>query len=237
MSVKGKKGTKERKVPEWESELWDYLSSGEGGRCPIYSHCQNRLSGGWCPSDNLGYIGQLLDDKQFAIRKYDFMGESRECSGIFQLVERLAQKYLRIAGVYCPPVPTEIISLADEQHPIEVRLMPLKIHHGAIWYLKGSWIIQLNEKDSSSRRRFSLFHEAFHILAHRRATTPVFKKSGCGVGSFNELLADYFAGYILMPRGWVSKKWAVGEDLDGMAKIFDVPKPLMWLRLREMGLV
>ncbi len=92
MSVEGKKGTKERKVPKWESELWDYLSSGEGEWCPIYSRCQTRLSGGWCPSDNLGYIAQLLDDKQFNIRKYDFMGESGECGGVFQLVERLAHR-------------------------------------------------------------------------------------------------------------------------------------------------
>ena len=237
MSVEGKKGTIQEKIPKWEVELWDYLSSGDGVRCPMYDRCRDRLSGGWCPSDNLNYIARLLDDKQFAIRKYDFMGESRECSGIFQLVERLAQKYLRIAGVYCPPVPIELIHLVDEQHPVEVRLVPLKIYHGAIWHLKGRWIIQLNRNDTLARRRFVLFHEAFHILAHRRTTTVVFKKRECGEGSFNELLADYFASSILMPREWARKKWAVGEDLDSMAKIFDVPKPLMWLRLREMGLV
>ena len=206
-------------------------------RCPIYSHCQDRLSGGWCPSDNLNYIARLLDDKQFAISEYDFMGESGECGRVFQLVERLAQKYLQRAGVHCPPVPIELIHLADKQHPIEVRLLPLKIYHGAVWHLKGRWIIQLNRNDTPVSRRFALFHEAFHILAHHRAPTVVFKKRECGEGSFNELLADYFAGSILMPEEWVSKKWAVGEDLDGMAKIFDVPKPVMWLRLREMGLV
>jgi Zn-dependent peptidase ImmA (M78 family) len=115
--------------------------------------------------------------------------------------------------------------------------VPLKIYHGAIWYLKGGWIIQLNENDTLARRRFVLFHEAFHILAHHRAPTVVFKKRECREGSFNELLADHFAGSILMPREWVEKKWAVGEDLDGMAKIFDVPRSLTWLRLREIGLV
>lgn len=64
----------------------------------------------------------------------------------------------------------------------------------------------------------------------------MFRKRDYGVGSFNELLADYFAGAILMPREWVKEKWAEVEDMDRMAKIFDVPKALMWLRLREMGL-
>jgi len=75
--------------------------------------------------------------------------------------------------------------------------VPLKAHHGAIWYRK-------------------------------RGTTQ---------GSFNELLADYFAACILMPREWVKRKWAEVENLDRMAEIFDVPKPAMCIRLRQLGLV
>ena len=237
MSVEDKKGTTLKKIPKWESELWDYLSSGEGVQCPIYSCCQHRLSGGWCPSDNLGYIAQLLDERRFDASKYDFVEKRGECGGVFQLVERLAQKYLQKAEVHCPPVPTKLISLVDEQHPIEVRLVPLKSYHGAIWYLKGSWIIQLNRNATPARRKLALFHEAFHILAHCRAITPVFRKRECGIGSFNELLADYFAGSILMPREWVRRKWTEVKDLDSMTKIFDVPKALMWVRLRELSLI
>jgi len=245
MSIEGKKGTTRGKIPKWESKLWDYLSSGDGVQCPIYSRCQERLSGSWCPSNNLDCISQLLDDKRFDASKYDSIGgsgECGECGEIFQLVERLAKGYLARAEVHCPPVPTELIHLADEQHPIEVRLLSLKIYHGAIWYLKGRcqkgrWIIQLNRSAPPARRRFSLFHEAFHIVAHCRATTPLFRKREHGGGSFNELLADYFAGSILMPREWVRERWAEVEDLDSMAKIFDVPKPLMWIRLKEMDLI
>jgi hypothetical protein len=243
MGIEGKKVTTRGKIPKWESELWDYLGSGDGVRCPIYSRCQERLSGVWCPSDNLGYITQLLDDRRFDASKYDFIGGGGErCSGVFQLVERLAKDYLAKTKVHCPPVSTELVSLADEQHPVEVRLLPLKIYHGAVWYLKGRcrkgrWIIQLNRNAPPARRRFSLFHEAFHILAHCRATTPLFRKREHEGISFNELLADYFAGSILMPREWVREKWTEVEDLDSMAKIFDVPKPIMWLRLKEMGLV
>ena len=236
MSVEDKKGTTQERIPKWESELWDYLSSGDGVRCPTYSRCQNRLSGGWCPSDNLDYIAQLLDDRQFDVSKYDSMGSMGECGRIFQLVARLAQKYLQRAEVHCPPLPAEIISLADEQHPIEVRLVPLKIYHGAIWYLKGSWIIQLKEDDASAIKRLTLFHEAFHILAHCK-TSPVFRKRGTKEGSFNELLADYFAASILMPREWVKEKWTGVKDLDKMAKIFDVSKSAMCIRLKFLGLI
>lgn len=244
MRVEGKKGTTRGKIPKWESGLWDYLSSGDGERCPVYGRCQERLSGVWCPSDNLGYTAQLLDDRRFDASKYDFPGggEKCKCSGIFQLVEKLAKEYLAKAEVHCPPVPTELIHLADEQHPIEVRLLSLKIYHGATWYLKGRcqkgrWVIQLNRSAPPARRRLSLFHEAFHIVAHCRATTPLFRKRGHEGGSFNELLADYFAGSILMPREWVRERWAEVEDLDSMAKIFDVTKPLMWIRLKEMDLI
>ncbi len=237
MNVAGKKGIRRRETPKWESELWSYLSKGDGSICPMYSYCQNKLSGGWCPSDNLDYIARLLDDKRFAASKYEPVGKRGKCEGVFLLVERLARNYLKRAEVHCPPVSEELVYLADQHHPIEVRLVPLKIYHGAIWHLNDSWIIQLNENDTPARRRFALFHEAFHILAHRRTTTLVFKKRGYTIGSFNELLADYFAACILLPREWVREKWPEVRDLDQIAKIFDVPKQLMWIRLREMDLI
>jgi len=40
-----------------------------------------------------------------------------------------------------------------------------------------------------------------------------------------------------MPREWVKGKWAEVKDLDGMAEIFNVPKPAMALRFRQPGLV
>lgn len=81
------------KVPKWESELWGYLSSGDGMRCPVYSRCQNRLRGDWCPSDNINHITHLLDDRRFNISKYtSIIGgiAGGECGRVFQLVERMA---------------------------------------------------------------------------------------------------------------------------------------------------
>lgn len=230
----------EGKTPKCESDLWVNLSSNDGEQCPRYSCCSDRLSGMCCPSDHLDHIARLLDDRQFDASKYaDMENANWGCRGIFLSVERLAQNYLERAKVHCPPVAEELAYLADQyypHHPIEIRPVSLKSCHGALWYLNDSWIIQLNENDIPARRRFALFHEVFHILAHRRASTVVFKKRGYTIGSFNELLADYFAACILLPKEWVREKWSEVRDLGQIAKIFDVPKQLMWIRLREMSL-
>jgi len=151
-------------------------------------------------------------------------------------VELLAESYLKMGQVCCLPVPAALVGLVDQRSTVEVRLVALRAYHGAIWHLDNEWIIQLKADDTSATKRFSLLHEAFHILAHYR-TSPVFRKRGAIQGSFNELLADYFAACILMSRGWVKERWAGVKNLDRMAQIFDVPNSAMGLRLRQMGLI
>ena len=131
---------------------------------------------------------------------------------------------------------TMLILLIDPTGTTEVHHLPLKAYHGSIWHLKEGWVVQLKGNDTRGMQRFTLFHEVFHILAPCR-TTPKFKKRGLIRGSFNELLADHFASCILMPRHWVRKKWAEVQDLDRMVEIFDVPKPAMCIRLKQLGLV
>jgi len=224
------------KTPGWESELWSYVSSGDGNHCSIYNHCQLRQRGGWCPDDNREHLNRLLDDNErFSFSNYNFI-ECGACGRVSRMMEMLANKYLKKERVSRLPVPMKLVSLADEQFTIETRLLPLKAYHGAIWRLRKGWLIQLNNNDTSATRRFTFFHEVFHILAHCKAT-PVFRKRGTKEGSFNELLADYFAICILMPKEWVREKWAEVENLDRMTEIFDVPKSAMCIRLKRLGLI
>jgi len=156
---------------------------------------------------------------------------------IFKLVRRLADKYQIEAGIERLPVTANLITRAYDHLPIEVRQVPLKAHHGAIWRLSDCWVVQLNSNDTPARQRFTLYHEIFHILAHCKAT-PVFKKTSCSPeGSFNELLADHFAGVILMPDRWVKKKWTEVKDISQMATIFDVPRPIVWFALKHLRLI
>ena len=156
---------------------------------------------------------------------------------IFDLVRRLAARYQMEAGVDRLPVPADLVTHGSDDRPIEIRELPFKAHHGAIWRLNDCWVVQLNSKDTPARKRFTLYHEIFHILAHCKAT-PVFKKtSSRSDGSFNELLADHFAAILLMPEKQVRERWAEVKDVNQMATMFDVPRSVVWFALKHLSLV
>ena len=98
------------------------------------------------------------------------------------------------------------------------------------------WIIHLKKDDPFTTQRFTLFHEVFHILAHHR-NTPVSRKRGHRETPFTELLANYFAACVLMPRKWIRKNWIEVHDIKQMAKIFGVPKTATSFRLKYLGLL
>ena len=227
------------KTPRWESELWSYISQGDGQHCPNYSHCKVRLQGDWCADKNKRILEQLYGDDHYRPEKYCTLENATHsaASGMSRRIEMLAWKYLRKGEACYPPVPMELALLSDEHNVVEVRMVPLKTHSGALWRLNDEWIIYLSSNDPPSRQRFTLFHEVFHILAHKAIPTPIFSKRGVEQGSFNELMADYFASCVLMPKKQVCEKWAVVKDLDKMAEIFAVPKAAMWFRLKLMGLL
>ena len=249
MSVVGVEDMTLEKIPKWESELWSYMSSGDGVNCPVYDDCKTRQHGGWCFSDNKEMFSGLYgthvisgssgDENELDVfrRLFEHKFPRRWIPGrIFQLVEALANKYVKKAKLNQPPVITEPISQFDINPSIEIRTLPLKAYHGALWHLEDGWVIHLNAEDKPAKQRVTLFHEAFHILAHSRAT-PVFRKRGIKEGLFNEMLADYFSGCVLMPKEWVKEKWAQVNDLKQMAEIFQVTEVSMWIRLKTMGLI
>ncbi len=234
----------EIKTPRWESELWYYLSNGDGTHCPMYSSCRLREDGAKClgVDEKLNRsLNEFIDNDEpenssFAHAELNFPS-CPQSGRIFGLVRKLANKFQEEAGIDHPPVPTDLITHAADNLPIEVRRVPLKAYRGAVWKLSDSWVVQINSNNSPARQRFTLFHEIFHILAHNKAT-PVFKKVGCGrEGSFNEILADHFSGACLLPDKLVRETWPEVKDLGRMADIFSVPKPLVWFALKHMNLI
>jgi len=230
-------------TPRWENELWSYLESGDGLNCPIYESCSTRLRGVHCISGfrYIEEIGELVDNDESDLNRLTviepgYPGCQRD-GRIFKLVRRLTSKFQAEAGIDGIPVPANLILRDYNGIPIEFRQVPLKVHHGAVWRLSDCWLVHLNSNSTRARKRFTLYHEIFHILAHCRAS-PVFKKASRGrEGAFNELLADYFAANMLLPEGWVRKVWAEVKDVDRMAAIFDVPRPVVYLAIKGMGLV
>jgi len=141
-----------------------------------------------------------------------------------------------MAGLVSPPVPTEVVTMFAKKEAIEIREVPLKVCSGATWHTEDGWVIHLNAHETPAEKRFTLFHEAFHILSHR-AARRLPEQRGSKKGIFYELLADYFSKCVLMPRAWVVEKWAEVEDLDRMVEMFDVPRRAMWVRLRSLNLI
>ena len=228
-------GTIEEKLPSWECELWSYISAGDGSKCPMYGHCEITRRGGWCPSDHQKQVYELVDGSRHCLRDYDFFGHLTT-GRVDELIEQLAKKYIEKGNISRPPVPRTLVRLFDSEHRIQVREVPFKTINGAVWRTKDEWIIYVDSNSTPAEKRFTLFHEAFHILAHCMST-PVFRSSVTDAGSFNELLAQFFAGAILMPREWIEKSWVEFRDLDAMAKIFCAPPLAIWQRLKIMRLV
>jgi Zn-dependent peptidase ImmA (M78 family) len=232
------------KTEDWENELWSFIDKGDGVNCPLYPSCQHQENSDDCLSRDKLYADEIHEfiDRDFLILpslygKFPKMPGCNSTNTIFRLVRKLARNYTDKIGSAEIPVPTEIINqVCNDQH-IEVRLVNLKSTHGAVWQLKDDWVIHLNSQDSSARRRFTLYHEIFHILAHCNAT-PVFKKTPSKkVGSFNELIADYFAAVMIMPESQLITKWAETKDIRELAAIFDVPEPIMYCRIKLCKLV
>jgi Zn-dependent peptidase ImmA (M78 family) len=113
--------------------------------------------------------------------------------------------------------------------------LPLKSLHGVVWLLNRGWIIQLNSRDSRRVRRYSLFHEAFHIAC--RITCPACDKIEVRRTSFTEVLADHFAACFLMPKEWVEECWPKVRDVRAMADRFDVPLSQMRRRIKQLNLL
>ena len=232
----------------WEAEFWHYVSTGDSVSCPVYQSCSIRLENPAlcsCPVYNPVLDGR--PKKTFCrLSNVDagcLCNNSNLCfleklrpGRIFELLQLLSESWLKIGVVKSPPVPVELITVVDRSCPIEIRTVPMKAYSGAIWKTEESWVIYLNSNDCITRQRFTLFHEAFHILAHCKAT-PVFKKRGSNKGAFNELLADNFALHILMPRKWVEERWAKHRDPAVLAEQFQVPENVVVERLESLNLV
>ena len=226
-------------IPEWEAKLWSYVSAGDGQHCPLYQTCDARTSGTWCPDDNKHLLRRLVNDDNFQVEKFNnVITPNCGVNGVIgQMLVRLSDRFLAKHGAGHPPVPTELALLADEPNNIEIRPISLKRYGGALWRLEDGWIIYLNSNDSIPRQRFTLFHEVFHILAHRATPNPVFKRMGVDQGSFNELVADGFAMLVLASEKWVKEAWQESQDVDKIAEMLIAPKALTWFRLKYLQLV
>jgi len=170
-------------------------------------------------------------------RSSKWLREATFCQ-LERIIERLATLYLERSGVSSPPAPTNIVAIADPDTRVELQLVELKVHHGCLWFFGDEWLIQLNVRDSQVERRYTLFHEVFHILCNNESLS--FKRAICPKPlrrPFYELVADYFSSCVLLPHQWVLELWSGTSDSGEMSRLFGVSKQVMENRLRELGLL
>jgi Zn-dependent peptidase ImmA (M78 family) len=165
--------------------------------------------------------------------------QHHEAQGI---AERQATRLVAILDQHEPPVDVGLIA---ELPRIEVRVVPNLDIAGlsgmSQWLKKESrWLIAVNRDDSQTRRRFTLGHEFKHVLDNPYINV-LYPESEYGKQSAEERaerMCDYFSACVLMPRAWVKRAWANGnQDAEALAAMFNVSPAAMDRRLQDIGLV
>ena len=172
MIYKERSGLKEKNAIDSEQSIWSLLSTGNGDDCPLYKGCDFRRSSGECFLEKNRDLVSRLYSVPCAIGNDDigdFLAKNErkfppnwQDDPIFNLIESLADIYIRKAKLKQPPTCAEVIEEMDVSQPIEVYFLPLKAHHGAVWHTENGWIIQIKliiktalprkEKPCSTRR-------------------------------------------------------------------------------------
>lgn len=149
---------------------------------------------------------------------------------LLQHVEGQANDFLTVAGINEPPVPLELIQTFDPLRRVEIRCLPLRAHHGAVWLLDDEWVLHLNANQPLPMKRYVAFHEGYHIVCHVSAMYETETADGCR--PFTEATADYFAASVLMPRKWVKSYWPRVHSVAKMAELFQAPESAVrsWVR-------
>ena len=153
------------------------------------------------------------------------------------VAERQATRLLKLSGVTEPHVPGEIIA---ELPRVQIVVKPsLPVAGSSHWSnATKHWIINLNGDDVPVRQRFTLAHEFKHVIDHPVASYAYPPTVRTGRAESSELICDYFAACLLMPRPWVKRVYGQGlHEVGALAALFGVSRAAMRYRLDQLGLV
>lgn len=143
-------------------------------------------------------------------------------------------------------IPIDVYKIA-ELLGIEVRRLPLDEGTDGILVKEeefGSFKAVIDASASPHRARFTLAHEIGHYIKDYQ-DFPAEKVAGIvqkrddmsSTGKNpNEIWANQFAAYLLMPSGIVKQLWADNTPIEKMAEMFDVSIVSLSHRLENLGL-
>ncbi len=156
------------------------------------------------------------------------------------LAELQAHRLLQLRGAaHDIPVPTSIVTelprIAVDHDPD----LPKDAASGcSTWdYQRRAWVISLNPTEPRTRRRFTVLHEYKHILDHGSSAIRFSGSRAPFQRPAAEVVADYFAGCVLMPKRLLSAAYYDGiQQPRDLAELFDVSEPAIRVRLNQIGL-
>lgn len=143
-----------------------------------------------------------------------------------------------LATKYCGGPPVDLDTVAHAVGILDIALADIDSAARLINApIDGFWAAVIRQDDPFVRRRFSLAHEIAHLALglvgdERRYRGEVAARD---VQNATERACDYFAACLLMPRSWVVKRVPRATDAIELARVFDVSRKSMRIRLRELG--
>lgn len=150
-----------------------------------------------------------------------------------RIAELQATHLLALQHIDEAPVPSEVITELPKLR-VEYANTPVS---GACFWDGHDWVIELNPRQTHTRRRFILAHEYKHIIDHGLAGF-LYPPQICSHGlDHAEYAADYFAGCLLVPKTQLKRAFAHGiQSLHDLARHFDVTERAIATRLKQTGL-
>ncbi|MGH9177981.1 MAG: ImmA/IrrE family metallo-endopeptidase [Acidimicrobiales bacterium] len=153
----------------------------------------------------------------------------------YRVTELQANRLLEWSGVDDAGTPSDIVSGLPFVEVALRRDLPVS---GLTNWFKPRWLILLNSTEPAVRQRFSLMHEFKHIIDHE-GIAYLYPANWLNDGNRRaELVADYFAACLLMPKRLVKRCYGQGlHDVSELAAAFGVSTVAMAVRLQQLRLV
>jgi len=149
-------------------------------------------------------------------------------------IDELVSKALALAECEAPPVPVEKIATK-----FEIQVVPFDFHDGvSAVFKKDRGVIGVNKNHHPVRQRFSVAHELGHFLLGHDIGIDDLVEEGFSKTDPKEREANAFASALLMPTVWIKKSVAQnGLDIEKLARIYDVSKQSITIRLLGLNLI
>lgn len=156
----------------------------------------------------------------------------------FSVAERQSLRLAQLLVVPVGAVSSDTIASSFASWTIEydanLPTSGMTTWHGS----RQTWLTLINASEPTTRQRFSVAHELKHLIDHPSLFFSYLESDGSRWKQEDiELVCDYFAGCLLMPRPAVKRAFVGGlQDVDRLADHFLVSSAAMRVRLGQLNL-